>query len=250
MSRDFEVPETHPRYQSLMMRERISQGVRDGLVDITGLIAHGRGEAFDYMIGERTIEPAVIAIEAAAAALKLAGNRVISDNGNTAVLCAGELVEMATAADAKLEVNLFHWSQERVERIIDHMRAHGAENALGVDADQWIPGLEQPRGRCCEEGIFTADVVFVPLEDGDRAQALKAMGKTVITVDLNPLSRTARTCDITIVDNIVRAVPLLTQKLGEIENVDELPASLESYDNRSNLDLVKETLVRSLGITS
>ena len=50
---------------------------------------------------------------------------------------------------------------------------------------------------------------MVPLEDGDRTQALKKTGKTVITFDLNPLSRTAQTADITIVDNVIRGMKLL-----------------------------------------
>ena len=54
-----------------------------------------------------------------------------------------------------------------------------------------------------------ADVVLVPLEDGDRTEALKKMGKTVITFDLNPLSRTSQKADITIVDNVIRGMKLL-----------------------------------------
>ena len=54
-----------------------------------------------------------------------------------------------------------------------------------------------------------ADVVLVPLEDGDRTEALKKMGKTVIVFDLNPLSRTAQKADITIVDNVTRGMRLL-----------------------------------------
>ena len=42
-----------------------------------------------------------------------------------------------------------------------------------------------------------------------RVHALKNAGKTVITFDLNPLSRTAQTADITIVDNVVRGMRLL-----------------------------------------
>ena len=39
--------------------------------------------------------------------------------------------------------------------------------------------------------------------------ALRKAGKTVITFDLNPLSRTAHTANITIVDNVIRAIDLL-----------------------------------------
>ena len=39
------IPKSHPRYESLMQRERIAAAVREGLAHETGLIAHGRGEA-------------------------------------------------------------------------------------------------------------------------------------------------------------------------------------------------------------
>ena len=63
--------------------------------------------------------------------------------------------------------------------------------------------------------------MLVPLEDGDRTQALKKAGKTVITFDLNPLSRTAQTADITIVDNVIRGMKLLISacKKGKTKKV-------------------------------
>jgi 4-phosphopantoate--beta-alanine ligase len=63
------IPKSHPRYHSLMTREQISEGMRQGIVHETGLIAHGRGEAFDYLIGETTIPQADAAEKVAAAAL-------------------------------------------------------------------------------------------------------------------------------------------------------------------------------------
>ena len=54
---------------------------------------------------------------------------------------------------------------------------------------------------------------MVPLEDGDRTKALRKAGKIVITFDLNPLSRTAETANITIVDNVTRAVDLLNYRM-------------------------------------
>ena len=69
-----------------------------------------------------------------------------------------------------------------------------------------IPELESNRRIVDPDGIFIADVVFVPLEDGDRTIALKKMNKKVITVDLNPLSRTSISSDISIVDNVVRFI--------------------------------------------
>ena len=66
-------------------------------------------------------------------------------------------------------------------------------------------------------GIAIADTVFVPLEDGDRTEALIRMGKKVIAVDLNPLSRTAVHATICIVDNVVRAIPILIQTILELK---------------------------------
>ena len=47
------IPTTHPRYESLMKREKLVAGIEAGITSKQGLIAHGRGEAFDYLIGER-----------------------------------------------------------------------------------------------------------------------------------------------------------------------------------------------------
>lgn len=56
------------------------------------------------------------------------------------------------------------------------------------------------------DGIFSSDVVIVPIEDGDRAEALASMGKVVISIDLNPLSRTSRMATVSISDDINRAL--------------------------------------------
>ena len=52
-----------------MTREHLVDMVSQGVVTPTGLISHGRGEAFDYLMGERTIGPAEEAERAAAAML-------------------------------------------------------------------------------------------------------------------------------------------------------------------------------------
>jgi len=85
-----------------------------------------------------------------------------------------------------------------------------------------------------KEGQAKADTVFVPLEDGDRTGALVKMGKRVITVDLNPLSRTARSATITIIDNIVRAMPILIETINAYKNKSDrwLQAKLDSYENQ------------------
>ena len=83
-----EIPKSHPRYESLMTREKLVEGVNRGLVVKEGLLAHGRGEAFDYLLGEATSPQAKAACEAAAATMLMARCPVISINGNVAVLAA------------------------------------------------------------------------------------------------------------------------------------------------------------------
>lgn len=229
------IPENHPRRKSLLVRERIVDGYKRGLVALEGLIAHGRGECFDYLIGEKTQDFALEAIRAAAATLLLAKYPVISVNGNTATLVPEYVVELSRATGAKIEVNLFYRTREREKTIAEWLRRYGAKEILGVgdDASATIPELFSERRRVSPRGILIADVVLVPLEDGDRTEALRRMGKTVITIDLNPLSRTARAASITIVDNIVRAMPLLvkeTEKMKKLSS-NELREIIEKFDN-------------------
>ena len=52
-----DVPSSHPRYLSLLTRERIVAGVERGVASLHGLIAHGRGEALDYLLGDPLVTP-------------------------------------------------------------------------------------------------------------------------------------------------------------------------------------------------
>ena len=205
------IPKSHPRFVSLNIREKIVEGYSNGLVAEEGLLAHGRGEAFDYLIGEKTTRSARTAINAAAVTLLSAKNSVISVNGNIAALCPKEIIQLAKITKSKIEVNLFYHSEDRKKKIVRHLKNAGAKQVLGTNpmSNRRIIGIDSPRRIVDKDGIFAADVVLVPLEDGDRTQALKRAGKTVITFDLNPLSRTAQTADITIVDNVIRGMRLL-----------------------------------------
>jgi 4-phosphopantoate---beta-alanine ligase len=235
------IPRSHPRYISLMTRERISKGMKKGLVHETGLIAHGRGEAFDYLIGEETQGFAEEAEKAAAACLLNAEKPVISVNGNVVALVPDEIVDLSKCVSAKIEVNLFHRTKKRMNLLIDELKEHGATKVYGEKADGVIPGLEHDRGLCDKDGIFSSDVILVPLEDGDRCQALKKMGKKVIAIDLNPLSRTAKTADVTIVDNVIRAVPNIQKWVEKLRKEEQktLEDIENSWDNKKNL---KESL--------
>ncbi|MFO8078185.1 MAG: phosphopantothenate/pantothenate synthetase family protein, partial [Thermoplasmatota archaeon] len=110
------------------------------------------------------------------------------------------------------------------------------------------PGLSHDRGWCEKDGIFSSDVVLVPLEDGDRCQALKDMGKTVITIDLNPLSRTAKTADITIVDNVIRAIPRITYWVQQLkdEKKSVLQKLVDDWDNQKKMAVVLKGISKKL----
>ncbi|USG99079.1 phosphopantothenate/pantothenate synthetase [Thermococcus argininiproducens] len=235
------IPKSHPRYWSLYYREKIIEGMEKGMTAKAGLIAHGRGEAFDYLIGETTIEPAEKALKAAVAKLLLAEYPVISVNGNVAALVPKETIELAKALNAKLEINLFYRTEDRVKTIAEELRKHDPNvELLGINPTKRIPNLESERGKVDENGIWKADVVVVPLEDGDRTEALVAMGKFIITIDLNPLSRSARMADITIVDNIVRAYPRMIELAKEMKKLpkEELEKIVKEYNNGQILNEV------------
>ncbi|MCX8204420.1 MAG: 4-phosphopantoate--beta-alanine ligase [Candidatus Nezhaarchaeota archaeon] len=236
---ELEVPLSHPRAESLRIRHRLIEGFRRGLVAEAGLIAHGRGEALDYLLGEATQPFAVEAAKAGVAYLLLAERPVVSVNGNAAALVAEDLVKLAKVVGARLEVNLFYRSYEREALIASELRKAGAEEVLGVGeaASATIPELHSHRRRVDPRGILAADVVLVPLEDGDRTEALRRMGKVVVAVDLNPLSRTAKAANVTVVDNIVRAVPLMVKLAEEMRSWsrEELRKVADAYDNEGAL---------------
>jgi 4-phosphopantoate---beta-alanine ligase len=232
-----DIPSNHPRAKSLYIREMLVNGFMQGLVVPEGLIAHGRGEAYDYLIGERTTKTAQRAIEAAAAMMLLSSRPVISVNGNTAALCPNTVVELAKVAGAAIEVNIFYRTEEREKAIKAELELHGAKKVLGVGskASARIPELQSERRRVDPVGIYAADTVLVPLEDGDRTEALIKMNKKVITIDLNPLSRTSRTANITIVDNVVRAMPALVEAARKLRGTLSLKKITDNFDNSKNL---------------
>jgi len=242
------IPKDHPRYESLMLRQRLADGMAKGLVHETGLIAHGRGEAFDYLLGERTCDVALRAEKVAAARLLLADRPVISVNGNVVSLVADDCVVLSERVPAVLEVNLFHRTRKRVRLLVDELISHGAKQVLGVNASERIPGLAHDRGLCEKEGIFSSDVVLVPLEDGDRCQALKQMGKCVITIDLNPLSRTARSADITVVDNVCRALCNISRFVEELRGLNTIVLTdmVNQWDNKEGLHAVLEFITKRI----
>lgn len=230
-----------------MLRERLVAGFDEGLVVPQGLIAHGRGEMFYYLLGERTTKEARVAAKAAAALLLRAERPVISVNGNVAALCPKEVVELAEAAHARIEVGLFHRSDQRVSKIAAQLEKHGARDVLGFLPDARIPGLDSMRGLCSSEGIHAADVVLIPLEDGDRAEALARMGKKTIAIDLNPMSRTSKNATVAVVDEVTRAIPEILRQVEDLrDEPEEAEKALSAYDRDGNLAQVMSVMMRNL----
>lgn len=234
-----DIPKSHPRYESLIIRERLVDAFRQGAVAPEGLIAQGRGEAFDYILGEATSDVAYKAIEAAAALLVVAKKPVLSVNGNAGALVADDIVKLSKLLGCPVEVNLFYRSSERENVLEKILVDSGADSVLGVggDASEKILGLEHNRGRVSPFGIFSADVVLVPLEDGDRTEALCRMGKKVVTIDLSPFSRSAQSADVTIVDNIVRCYSIICSEVERLKGLDkvEVERIVREFDNMKNL---------------
>jgi 4-phosphopantoate--beta-alanine ligase len=251
-----EVPPTHPRYASLMARKRLTDAAAAGMLAESALIAHGRGEAFDYLLGERTCEAARKAVAEVAAILLSAENPVISVNGNTVALAGPQLLTCAAILSCPVEVNIYYRTPERMEALLSALELQREEALtlypefhqqislvpiLGATPDGRIPNLDGPRANCHSDGILSADVILVPLEDGDRCEALIAMGKTVCAIDLNPLSRTAREATITIVDELTRCLPLLLDDLIDGRSIPD-----ENWDNEQNLREVVSEMLRIL----
>lgn len=233
------IPDDHPRAQSLHYRHTLVDGMHKKIVTPSGLCAHGRGEAFDYILGEQTIPSAEIAMRAAISTLILAQHPIISVNGNVAGLVPKEIVQLSKSLGIPLEVNIFYQAPGRLEAIATILREHGADQLLGLGdvPSAEISDLSSNRRIVDPRGIFSADVVLIPLEDGDRAEALIRAGKTVITIDLNPLSRTAQKSHITIVDNLVRTIPRMIYIAGiqKTYSLEELAAIRDNFTQSENL---------------
>jgi len=237
------IPKNHPRFVSLKSRDKLVDGVKNGIASVHGLIAYGRGEAFDYLLGEKTTKVAKKSIDSAAALLLIAKNPVISVNGNVTALVAHELVQLSKTIPAKLEVNIFHSSKKRELKIKNELFKNGAKEVLMAQKNCKIKYLDSNRKYVNKDGIYKADVVFVPLEDGDRTEALIKNKKKVIVVDLNPMSRSAKKATIAIVDNIIRAIPLLIKTIKTLKNYNlskkQLDVIFKHHDNKKRL---KESL--------
>ena len=228
------IPKDHPRYKSLMVREHLADMVEKGLVNPTGLISHGRGEAFDYLMGEKTLAPSLEAEKVAAAYLLKAKRPLVCVNGNAAALDAKNLIKLSETIPAPLEINIFHRTEERMGLLIDYMESQGCKEVLGRIPEARIPGLNHDRALCTKT-LYDCDTIIVPIEDGDRAEALVKMGKVVISIDINPISRTSKTATVPISDELTRALENIIRFVDELRgNDDEIERIISSYNNDDN----------------
>ena len=214
------VDPAHPRYESLMIRKKVAEAGAKGMLADSAMIAHGRGEAFDYLLGEQTIPSALEATREVAARLVRAQRPVLSLNGNAIALASQEFLTIASQLGCPIEINIFYRTPERMGALIGHLKMLNTKLDLDVEIlggipDARIPDLEGPRGACHSEGIFAADAVLVPLEDGDRCEALVAMGKEVLVIDLNPLSRSSSRGTVGVIDEVTRVAKNLIQMIPE-----------------------------------
>ena len=133
-----EIPDSHPRKRSLLSRQKIVEGSLRGLLADSAMIAHGRGEAFDYLLGERTTESAGSAIRETAARLMSANNPVISVNGNTVLLAGKGALRLAAVLGCAIEVNLYYRTPERVSGLLSTLE----EQRKSVLDEAEPPGFE------------------------------------------------------------------------------------------------------------
>jgi 4-phosphopantoate--beta-alanine ligase len=218
------------------MRKRITNGMKLGLATEAALLAHGRGEAFDYLLGEKTHSFALDAIQTASALILCAKHPVLSVNGSSASLAGLEIAELVNIYDPlTVEVNLFYHSDERSQRIAQHLRELGVSHVVEScsESSLELTDIQHARRRMHPEGIAQADVVLVALEDGDRCQSLVDAGKTVIVIDLNPMSRSAQTGYVTIVDELTRVLNCLALQIKIDKNEEQitLQKRISEYDN-------------------
>nr|MDO8109814.1 phosphopantothenate/pantothenate synthetase [Candidatus Sigynarchaeota archaeon] len=205
----------------------------------------------DYLMGEKTIPAAIEAMEVAVAMMLTAKHPVISINGNVAALVPAEIVKLGKVLGAQLEVNLFYREPGREEAIAKVLKDAGASEILGLGdvPAATLANLESSRRIIDPRGIAIADVVLVPLEDGDRTEALRKAGKKIIAIDLNPLSRTSQWAHVTICDNITRCTVKMTEiaeKFKKGKTKKQLEAIVAKHDNARVLSNVLKEIIAYL----
>jgi 4-phosphopantoate--beta-alanine ligase len=71
------------------------------------------------------------------------------------------------------------------------------------------------------------------------------MGKKIITIDLHPLSRTSLCSDISIVDNVVRAMPQLINEIKKFKakNIEEDLVFDNNENIKKSIEIMRDNLL-------
>ena len=115
------------------MRHRLETAAKKGMLADSAMIAHGRGEAYDYLLGERTIPSAHFATQVALHTLKNAQHPVLSVNGNVVALAGDEILRLADQLKCPIEVNIFYRTPERMDALLSDLNER--KQRLGLDVD-------------------------------------------------------------------------------------------------------------------
>ena len=222
---------SHPRYASLLRRHLIEEAAAEGLLAGSAMIAHGRGEAYDYLLGERTTASAASATREAYARLRAAKHPVISVNGNTVALAGRDLLHLAASLSCPVEVNIFYRTQARMDGLISRLERWCEEDGLDVEVlgrrtDGRIAGLEGPRAQCDAAGIAAATWCWSPWKTATVAKRWWRWARRC-SWWISTLSRTARTASVTIVDEVGRVAKALREHAAGSEH----PAPNATWDN-------------------
>ena len=127
---EFTADKSHPRYESLLKRHNLEIAASMGMLADSALIAHGRGEAFDYLLGEKTSENAFLATKNALAHLSAAKRPIITINGNTAALAGKELMQIANYLNCPVEINIFYRTDDRISAMVKHLEDIKQEHGI------------------------------------------------------------------------------------------------------------------------
>ena len=155
------VDPSHPRYESLMIRKKVADAGVKGMLADSAMIAHGRGEAFDYLLGEQTIPSAEEATREAAARLVRAKNPVLSLNGNAIALAGQEFLTIASQLDCPVEINIFYRTPERMGALIGHLKMLNTKLGLDVEILGGVPDARIEWKGKSEELKETSNELFI-----------------------------------------------------------------------------------------
>ncbi len=128
------IPRSHPRYSSLITREKLIEAYEDGILDEGTLIEFGREEAVDYLIGERTIEEAYRSTKVAVAYILLSKNPMIVLDGVCLALSANEIKKICRS----LGLSIYLGESEVRERLIGRLKEEEIEPKEYMDTNLLI----------------------------------------------------------------------------------------------------------------